>query len=1066
MLMKKSCLLYMLLIISMGSVAQLVKEVRGTVTDLAGNPIAGASVMAGDGKTGTATDLSGRFMLRLTEDVGWLVVSFVGMETRKVLLRPVLEIRLREQVNQLEELMVVAYGKVKKKAYTGSAVVVPGARLKERPLTVVTHGLDGLVPGVRVAEGNGQPGSDVHIRIRGFGSVNADNEPVYVVDGAVFSGTLCDLNPLDIESVTLLKDAVSTALYGSGAGNGVVLITTRTASGGKPSLSFSVTQGFHQRSIPEYERVGVWDYYPLQWEMLRNGLVSEGADAVEAAQQATAGVYEKVKYNPFPDVADNLIVLPDGSLNPYATELLWGDDLDWEKAVCRKGYRGEYYVSYGMRNVKGGLDVSMGYLKEKGYVIASGLERFTGKISGDMQPAGWLKTGLSLQVIRTNCQMANAQDNASDAANPFYFTRYIGPVYPIHRHDRQTGDYILDALGNKQYDYENAERGMNIASLDRRNIVAETLSNRNEFQRNGVNGRLFGEFSLLRGLQFTVNVMLDSYDYRRKKYENNITASSPGRIEASCIRTTGLTANQLLTYSLDFGFHQLNFLAGHESYAYKYEYLYGNKQDQFLEGIYDMYNFQTLGRLNSYTDIYRKEGYFLQAAYGYDRRYGLSVSYRRDASSRFRPDCRWGSFWSAGAVWQMNEEVFMKGCTSVNELRWRVSYGETGNDKVLQSTSRPNTFSDDYYPWQSFYSIGMDNGIEPGIALSSSGNSRLKWESCRTLDVALEFRLWNWFGGCLEYFRKDTRDLLFKMAQPLSSGSGPLWSNMGKVSNQGIEISLDCRLLHTRHWNWTLGAHATFLRNKIREMPAGLPEWVDGTRKLKAGKPLYNFWLKEYRGVDPETGDALFAFDSKAGKWNEKYCRVDAKGDSLTYNSAYARYHYAGNPLPKVYGGITTDLKYKNIGLSAVLAYSIGGKVYNTGYQVMMYSSKYGQAFHRDMLKRWQQPGDVTDVPRLDDTGTSVRTGLKTANQINATSDRWLFNAGYLSIRSVTVDYRLGGTVLKKYGIRDARIFVSGENLFLLTALKGMDPRQAYKGLVTVDYTPARTFTLGLSFTI
>lgn len=1038
-------------------------RVRGRVVNTSGQPVVGASIVTIDGQSGTASDVSGLFCLEVFREIRFLRVSCVGFEPERIPVEDSLLICLREKSQGLDETLVVAFGTAQRRAFPGSVAVVHQKQFQDRAVSVVTHSLEGLMPGVQIGESDGQPGSSPSLRIRGFGSVNAGSEPVYVVDGVIYTGELCDLNPADIRSVTVLKDAASAVLYGSSAGNGVVLISLHKEPGSRPAFRFSIKQGFSERGIPEYDRVGIGDYYRLEWEMLRNGLVSGGADMSAAAAAASAGLYQKLKSNPFAGVDNAEMVLPDGSLKGSADHLIY-DDLNWETYLFRKGYRGEYNLSYTFSRPKSDFYVSLGYLDERGYVINSGLERFNARISADFQPISRLKAGMGLHVFRTNGELANTRDNASNAVNPFYATRYMAPVYPLHKYDAAKGEYVTDAFGQRIYDY--SERG-SVATFNNRNIVEETERNRDHFKRNGLAARGFCELSLLEGLTATVRIGIDSYDQRREQYELQGVASSPGRLASSSVRGTSLSASELVNYHRRFSRHEVSLMLGHESFDFKYESLSGSRQDQVLENAYVMSNFLTISRLASYTDTYRKEGYLFRAGYNYDGLYDFSVSWRRDGSSRFSAGHRWGNFWAVGGSWNLGREAFLGHVTGIDYLRLRTSYGETGNDAVLRATILPNTFGADYYPSQSLYSLGANNALEPGIAFAGFGNSDLQWETQASFDVALEFGFERSLSGTIEYFRKDSRNLLFDVPQVLSSGVNSFWMNVGSVRNRGFEVSLDGILVQRGKWQWQLGINATFLHNEVIRMPSSQPEIADATRKLRVGRPLYNFWLKEYRGVDPETGDAMYSFDGNRYKWNNKVCFVDASGDSLTYYSNYARYHDAGDPVPKVYGGVNTSLRFGGFELSGVLGYSLGGKVYNTGYSVLMYNGKYGQAFHRNMLKRWQNPGDQTDVPRLDDAVANKRLGsIQSAAQTNAVSDRWLMNASYLNMKSVTLRYNFPEPFLSRWGITDANIYISGENLYLWSAMKGFDPRQLFKGVVSVSNTPARTFCAGITLTI
>ena len=1049
-------------LLSFSCFSQSFREVSGVVVHSDGSPVIGASVVADGSSLGVSTDLTGHFRLRVPSNLSWLSISFVGLQTVRVAVSDSVRVVLRAYSSPLDESVVVAYGRESRSNLVGSASFLDGDLFLLRPVSVISSALEGLVPGLRVGEGSGQPGASPALRLRGFGSVNAGNSPVIVIDGSLYNGELCDLNPSDIASLSVLRDAASCALYGSSAGNGVILITLRTGRSERPTLRFSLSQGFSERGIPEYNRVGVRDYYPLQWEMLRNGLISGGASAEDAALRASSGLYDKLCSNVFSGVPDGQIVLPDGSLNPAANALLY-DDLDWSSPLERKGYRGEYQLSYGMRQDRGDFYASLGYLKENGFIVRSDLERISGRLSGNYRPCGWLHTGVSVGLVRSNGNLSDTQDNASDLTNPFYFTRYIGPIYPVYAHAPNDNSYVLDALGRRTYNY--TLRG-DAGTFDGRNIVEETLRNRSHFSRTSYSGRGFAEATLPAGFRARVSIGLDGYDQRRMSYEMKGPGSSPGRLSNSSTRGSSITANEQLEYLGTFGSHSVSVLAGHESYSYRYDAFSGNRQDQVLEDVYVMSNFLTFVRQNSYTDTYRKEAWFFRAGYSYADRYTVSGTYRRDGSSRFSPSCRWGSFWSLGAAWRLDRESFLRDLSGVDYLKLRVSYGSTGNDNILRGTSLPNTYSSNYYPWQSLYDLGQNNGLEPGVAFSSAGSRNLKWESQESFGVGTEFGFFGVVSGTLEYFRRTTHDLLFDVPRPLSSGISSQWENSGSVLNQGVEISLDLQLLRLRDWSWDLGFNGSFFRNTVTRMPSSRPEITDATRKLRKGQPLYNFWLRDYRGVDPETGDARYAYDSGC-PWNSKVCYVDDSGDSLTYYNGYARFHNAGSPMPKFSGGVTTSVRWRNLSLDCVLAYSLGGKVYNTGYSVLMYNGKYGQALHRDILKRWQQPGDHTDVPRLDDGTLNKRlASIPSATQTNAVSDRWLFSASYLSVKSVTLSYRLPVPLLHRCGLSGMNIWASGENLFLLSAMKGLDPRQMYKGVISVAYPQARTLTFGLSLEI
>lgn len=1030
-------------------------HVSGTVISAEDNlPVIGATVVVKGTSHGTVTDMDGKFNLTVPPDNKTLVFSYIGMATKEEEAKPVMHVVLESTSQALDEVIVVAYGTAKKSSFTGSASSVNGRDLDLRPINSVTQALQGAAPGVQVNSSNGQPGEAPEIRIRGFGTINASANPLYVVDGAIYDGSIADINTADIESMTILKDAASTSLYGSSAGNGVILITTKRGNSDKPSLTFSTTQGFTKRSIQEYDRVNIWQYYPLMWEQMRNEYASNGNSISAANQLATQNVFGELHYNPFRDIPNDQIVLPDGNLNPNATDLLWGDDLDWLSHMQRTGYRGEYNVNYSSRTEKSDMFVSLGYLDDNGYIIKSDFQRYSGRANVNLSPVKWLKTGLNLAATYTKSATANTDNNSAAYVNPFFFTRFIGPIYPVYEHNRTTGSYILDTEGNRIYDYM-SQRGA--GAFSGRHIVAETLWNERQYTRDGITGRTYLELSPYDGIKVTLNATLENSDENATHYDNKKVGDGQGagRLMKFNKHRSTYTFNQLIAYTKTFGYHSIDALLGHENYSYTYEYVTGLRQGEAQPGALSFDNFTDISKLSSYKNTYKKEGYFMRLNYDYNDRYYASFSFRHDGSSRFKKENRWGNFWSVGASWRIDHEAFMDNTKSwLNSLKIRGSYGETGNDASITSDATGDA-AIDYYPYMTLYQLGYANGNDAGLLFYRFGNPELKWETQISYDVGIEFSLFNRLNGTIEYFGKQSKDLLFEVPTPLSSGVEKIWKNLGKVANTGVEIDLNALLFQNQDWSWNIGINATFVDNKIKKLPNN-QEIIDGTKKLKEGESIYQFWLKEYMGVNPENGSAVYRFDSENQDWNPATCYVQ-NGDSLTTNQGLAKYHYAGSAIPKVYGGINTSLKYKSLELSAVFTYQLGGKAYDSSYRQLMSVNQYGQAMHSDILKRWQKPGDITDVPRLDS---------GQATNFNAQSDRWLVSSNSFTVKTLALSYSLPRSFTTRFGVQNARVSFSGENLYMFSKLKGMNPWQSFNGMSNNQYLPTRTFTFGLSVTL
>lgn len=1061
------------------SMAQI-SRITGTVISAEDNePIVGASVLIKGTTIGSITDIDGRYTINNipANAAHSIVVSYVGMRTMEIAIKnSEINIVMQSDAKLMDEVVVVAYGTQKKSSFTGSASTVGAKSIEKRAITNVTAALEGNTTGVQITAATGQPGASASVRVRGFGSVNASNAPLYVVDGAVYDGELGDINPADIESMTVLKDAASTSLYGSSAGNGVILITTKKGKdAGKTSVNLTINQGWSTRAYKDYAKIGIYDFYPMQWQMLKNSYISSGKSADAAASLASAEIAGKLKYNPFVGVKDTEIVGADGRLNPAANALKWGDDLDWEDAAFKTGYRQEYNLSYNTKTDKSDTYASVGYLNDDGYMLKTDFERYSGRLNYNVYPVKWLKTGLNLGVTRTLSNYSTSTSgNSSSYSNLTRFIRTMAPIYPVHKHDLASGAY-LNSDGNPTtnpseyiYDYEGTR-----LSNNGRDAIAETEFNMRELARTSQTGNTYLTVTPIEGLTLTTNYSINNIDYRRKVYENPYVGdgtAGPGRLNQLSTRTLTQTFNQLITYNKSFGKHTFDVLLGHENYSYKYEYLYSMKTEESVHGLYEYGNFVNISDLSSYTDNYKKEGYFGRVNYDYDNKYYASLSYRHDGSSRFAKDNRWGNFWSFGASWRVSEENFMRDIEWIDNLKVRASYGETGNDNILDGDGYS-----DYYPYQTLYGLGYKNGQEGGMFFNTIANPDLVWETQVSTDIAVEFGLFDRLTGSIEYFKKDSKDLLFDVSQPASMGVTSIVQNIGKVSNSGIEVELNYDVFKNKDWNVKVGANATFIKNKIKNLPNAMKEngYISGSKKWMEGKSIYEFWLRQWHGVDPQTGDGLYVAD--VDKYNTgnigtgennisqkqyddyKKTVVTQDGKELTNLYSYAKYDFSGSSIPDVYGGFNFSVGYKGFDLSAVFSYQLGGKLLDNSYATMMGLTEFGYAQSPDLFRAWQKPGDITDVPRIDNSSTH------TTNIGQSYSTRWLTSSDYLNLRSVTLAYQLPKALLSKVMIKSARINLTAENLFMLKARQGLNPMANYLGITYNEYMPSRNITLGLN---
>lgn len=1028
------------------------RTVSGRITDALGNGITNASVSVKGTASGTTTGPNGNFTLSVPPSAKALVVSSVGFQAKEIALgnRTTYDLSLMTETTDMNEVVVVAYGTAKKGEITSSTAQITADKFKNRPITNISSVLEGMAPGIQTLSANGQPGSAQTVRIRGFGSINASNNPLYVVDGVVYDGGLSNFNMDDVESVSVLKDAASTALYGSRGANGVIIITTKKGRRNRNSLSFKVTEGTTDRALPEYDRVNAFEYYPLMWQALRNSLFYTSGQALATANaNATNGIKTQLGYNPF-NVANTDIVRTDGSLNS-AAQLLWPDDLDWNKDLVRKGFRQEYTVAYSGGSDKTDFYSSLGYVNEKGFIIRSDQRRFLGRLNVNSQPVSWFRTGINLSGTVTASNQAS-DGSSTGYVNPFFFTRTMGPIYPVYAHNQTTGDYLVNALGQRFYDYGNLSAlgipNRPSGASPGRHVVEETKLNQNLYDRNILSSRAYGELLFTKDLRLTSNISLDLTNYNNSTYDNNLVGDGApaGRASKQNTRTRSYTFNQLLNYAKKIGIHNFTVLAGHENYDLNIQDFTASRQNQVVAGNYDLDNFTTTNSVSSSTDKYRIESYLSRLNYDLDGKYFISGSFRRDGNSRFRSDVRWENFWSVGGAWRLDRETFIQSIRWLNALKLRASYGRVGNDAVIDANNNQL-----YYPYQALYALGNNNALEPGIRQSALANDSITWEGQRAADAAVEFGFFkNRISGTVEYYRRTSDHLIFGVQLPLSMGGYTISKNIGAMVNKGWEIALSGDVIRKNSFNWRLDLNWSKLKNEITKMPTSQPEIISGTKKLAVGHSIYDYWLRDWQGVDPSDGSGLY----RASSYVAANTRIRDKDDTVTVSQNNARFTYAGTAIPDYWGSIGNTFSYKGFELSVLLTYQVGGKVYDATYAALMHAGTYGTALHKDALNAWQTAGQVTDVPRMDNSKTGV---------FDVASTRWLIDASFLNIRNISAAYTIPTAVLSRARASSARFFISGENLQWFSKRRGLNVQQAFTGVTSNVYVPARVLTVGLN---
>ncbi len=1049
-----------LLLLAVAPVVAQHATVGGVVTGTNGDPIIGANVIIEGTTQGASTDATGSYSIPNVPKNAVLQISYIGYKPAKVTVagRTKIDIALQEDTSEIEEVMVVAYGTAKKESFTGSAVAVKGADLQKRVVGNITKSFEGTVAGVQVASGGGQPGEGAAVMIRGIGSINAVSTPLYVVDGVPYDGSLSAINPADIETMTVLKDASAGALYGSRGANGVIIITTKRGKKDKIRIAYKGNVGVASRALKRYDLVGMNDYVEMSYEALRNsaqygtGMDFEGASRYAAANlgQQIGGVKNPEYYNPYKNYTWNTVIDPStGKLQADAKAAWnenWMDEISNESAI-----RTEHILSASGGSERTNYLISMGYYMEDGILQNTDFNRYTGRVNVDSQAKDWMKIGLNANFAHSESDYLSF--DGSSTSNVWYTAQFMAPVYPVYLKDMQ-GSNLLDDNNRRQYEYGSIDDNgyANRPSAQGFNSKAELYNNKSYNSRNSLSARgniTFGtikESAKLYGLKLALNVGTDFNDYQGtvvyNKYHGNAAAQG-GRVGKTNTRTLSYTFNQLLTYERTFGDHSINLLAGHEYYRYKYNYAHGEKTG-IVEGIDELDPAVTTSDNSSYSHNYGIESYLSRVNYGYKSRYYLDASWRTDGSSRFHKDNRWGTFWSVGASWRLSEEGFMASSRSwLDNLTLKISYGVQGNDNLGT-----------YYAWQGLYQYTWPNGSDAGAFVSKLENKAITWEKNGNLNTGVEAAM---FGGRLnlsvEYYNRKTRDMLLENPMPLSTGFTGYDANVGSMRNQGMEATLRGVIFHKENFRWEATFMAAFNRNKVLEVNNSQNTITSGARVIEVGRPIYTYYMSKSAGVDPATGKQLYyaywkqSVNDAGGLSNvrcEEYVTSDVAMASLSK-------YYQGSREAKLYGSFGSTFSiYKNIDFSFLTTYSIGGRVLDGLYNGAMYVQYAGNNWHKNALRRWQKPGDLTDVPMLEVGGNY------------ATTDSSLINASYFAIKSISVGYTLPKHWLKKIDIESLRIFASFDNIALFSHMDGMDPQYNFTGGVAYSYAPSRVIALGI----
>ena len=1056
---KRLTMILACLFLSIG-MAMAQKAVTGTVVSQEdGQPIIGATIRVVGANVGAVTDADGKFSLSLPSGHNKLKVTYVGMMDQDVTVKGnSVRVVLSPDETNLDEVMVVAYGTAKKSAFTGSAAVVKSDDIAKISSSNVMSALSGKVSGVQINSATGAPGQEsFSIRIRGISSINAGNDPLIIVDGAPCDADyINNLNQNDIASMTVLKDAASAALYGARGANGVVIITTKNGREGTSAITVDAKWGANSRGVQFYNTIeSPAAYYETYYQALKNYSLNNGNDNMTAHKWALNNMFSggyDLGYNVYTVPEGQDFIGLNGKLNPNATlgrvinvngtdYMLYPDS--WRDAAYQTGLRQEYNITATGSNDKGSFYGSAGYLKNEGISIGSDYARFTGRLKADYQLRSWLKLSGNFNYSHYNAN--SLSDDGGSTVGNIFMVKNMAPIYPLYIRDAN-GNILQDSkTGLAQYDWgDGSITGLTRPVMTGSNPIFANYFNKNEQDGNSLDATGTAEIRFLNDFKFTsVNtVMLDETRFTTtyNPFYGQFAANN-GSINKSHARKWSYNYQQLLNWHHLFGKHDVEVMLGHEYYRTRYYVLTASKNNVFSINNNELSGAVNNGSMDSYTTDYNVEGWFGRAQYNYDNKYFGSVSYRRDASSRFHPDHRWGNFWSFGGAWIISKEKWFN-APWVDELKFKASYGEQGNDNI------------ENYLYTDTYSI-VPAGTGAGVSVASTkGNKEITWEKNGNFNTGFEFSFFRGrLSGSIEYFYRRTSDMLAFFALPASSGWSGYYDNIGNMQNMGVEVELDGTPIRTKDFEWGLNVNFTAYKNKITSIAdenkttvvEGSEGYQSGMNYYGEGLPLYTFYMPKYAGVN-ENGQSLFY-------------KTDADGNiTTTTTPGDATYYLCGTALPWAYGGFGTRFSYKGFDLSVDFNYQLGGQIYDSDYAGMMgiTGTGRGNAIHADLLNSWTPENPNSNIPQLIIDDPSATT----------TSDRFLIGASYLSLQNLNFGYTFPTKLTSKIGVGKLRLYLTATNLWLWSKRQGLDPRQSIKGgASTAYYSAMRTISGGITVT-
>lgn len=1124
--MKRVILLFSALMLCISVAFGQETTVSGVVIDGATNePMWMVNVQVeGNTSVGTLTDENGAFTLKVSGKKN-LVFSMMGYQTQTLPASNGMRVVMMEEATEIEEVVAVAYGTQSKKSIVGSNTVVKGETLEKKNPSDVTKALAGEIAGVQVVSSTGQPGTTASVRIRGIGSVNSSTTPLYVVDGIPFDGDISGIDPSDVASTTVLKDATATSLYGARGANGVILITTKKGTSGETgTIDVDVKYGGNLRLIPMYETItDAQRYVELCWEGIYNQAGGNAKQANLRLFNVGAGGLPAA-YNRW-DVAGNLLIDGNGD---YASNPNFGKfydhvnlkqgyiddpDMGWKKAIFRNGNKIEANLKIHGGSGKTTYYTSFGYLKDEGYYIGSDYDRFTARVNVDHQAKKWLKGNLNMSYSYSR---QNSPGQSSNMNNGFAYVNECPAIYPVFLRDengyRVYDNKIVNPDGSHPYAYDYGDVDQN------GNIIGRTYGN-------GINpaGALQYDKDRTERHQLAANAMLEVTFYEGLKLQSNFgiqyvgsansdltnayygDAAGVGRITKTQNNYMSFTWNQILSYMTTVNrVHNIDAFVAHETGYMSSEILSASQNYTARPEGLELSNAIEMSGIASYTNKATIESYFAQFRYNYNEKYFFHGTLRGDGSSRFAKGHRWGVFGAIGLGWLMSSEDFMQNQDVIKNLKFKASWGVLGNQDI------------GLFLYTNQYSINNVDG-EIGYTLDYIGNKDLTWEKSSIWNVGFELGIKNILDLEAEYFYKTTNDMLFPRSVAPSLGYSYYYVNEGGLVNQGVEFQANIHAVQTKGVNFDIRLNGAYYDNKITKMPTdnnGKEMNMSGGTSL--GHSLYDYYTVEYLGVDGATGKALYASyynpaDLTTGFYTEHYDYISsvhnyilehwvtdeaiyneniAKGQfcvlvdkatqkrylnnpdlilekKATTNYQYASSTYVGkSAIPKLQGGIGFDLAAKGFEFSASFQYSLGGWGGDSAYELLMHSDRAGEKnWHVDIENRWtEQIGQNWNNMTPEEQSKIVpRLSNGADNYANSGSTRFLISSSYLTLSNVRIGYSFPKKLMDKAKIKKLSVYVSGDNLFCLSARKGYIPMASFSGgSDTYSYSPLSTIMGGI----